>query len=75
MGSFILQIEAETNGRYFSADIFKSIFFDENVWISIKITLKFVSRGPINNIPALFQIMAWHRPCDKPLPETMMVCC
>ena len=28
---------------------------------------------PINNIPALVQIMAWHRPGNKPLPEPMMV--
>ena len=31
----------------------------ENVWISIKISLKFVPKDPINNIPALVQIMAW----------------
>ena len=34
---------------------------------------QFVLMGPINNIPALVQIMAWHRPGDKPLPERMMV--
>ena len=32
-------------------DIFKCIFFNENVWISIQISLKFVPKGPINNIP------------------------
>ena len=36
------------------------IFLDENVWLSIKVSLKFVPKGPINNIPAWFQIMAWH---------------
>ena len=66
-------IEAETNGRHFADDIFKHIFFNENVWISIKISLKFVPKGPINNIPALVQIMAWRRPGDKPLSEPMMV--
>ena len=30
-------------------------------------------QGPINNIPALFQIMAWYRPGYKPLSESMMV--
>ena len=35
--------------------------------------MKFVSKGPINNIPALVQIMAWRRPGDKPLSEQMMV--
>ena len=43
-------------------DIFKCIFLKEYVWISIKMSLKFVPRGPINNIPALFRIMAWCRP-------------
>ena len=39
----ILQhIEAETNGRHFAEDIFKCIFLNENVWIRIKISLKFV---------------------------------
>ena len=46
------------NGRHFADDIFKCIFLNENVWISLKISLKFVPMGPINNIPALVQIMA-----------------
>ena len=54
------------NGRHFTDDIFKRIFFNENVWISIKISLRFVPKGPINNIPALVQIMAWRRSGDKP---------
>ena len=61
------------NGRHFADDIFKCIFSNENVWIPIKISLKFVPTGSINNIPALVQIMAWRRPGDKPLSETMMV--
>ena len=60
------------NGRYFT-DIFKYIFLNENVWIWIKISLKFVPKGPINNIPSLVQIMAWRRPGDKPLSEPVMV--
>ena len=40
------------NGRYFPEDIFKCIFLNENVWISIKLSLKIVHKGPINNIPA-----------------------
>ena len=46
---------------------------NENAWISIKISLKYVSKGPINNIPALVQIMACHQPGNKPLSEPMMV--
>ena len=57
------------NGRHFPDYIFKCIFLNENVLISIKFSLKFIPKGPINNIPALVQIMAWRRPGDKPLPE------
>ena len=54
------------------AVIFQCIFLNENLWISIKISLKFVPKGLINTIPALFQIMAWHRSGDKPLSEPMV---
>ena len=61
------------NGRHFADDIFKCIFLNENVWIPIRNSVKFVPKGPINNIPALVQIMAWRRPGDKPLSEPMVV--
>ena len=61
------------NDRRFPDEIFKWIFLNENVWISINIWLKFVPKGPINNIPALVQIMAWRRSGDKPLSEPIMV--
>ena len=61
------------NGRHFADDTFKRIFLNENVIIAIKISLKFVPEGPMNNISALVQIMAWRRPGDKPLSEPMMV--
>ena len=32
-----------------------------------------VPMGPINTIPALFQIMAWRRPGDKPLYEQILL--
>ena len=60
------------NGRHFTDDTLKRIFMNENARISINISLKFVPKGLINNIPALVQIMAWRRPCDKPLSEPMM---
>ena len=58
---------------HFADDIFKCIFLNKNVWISINISLKFVPMGPIDHIPALVQIMAWRRPGDKPLSEPMMI--
>ena len=60
------------NGRHIAGDIFKCIFMNENAWISLKISLKFVPKFRINNIPALVQIMTWHWPGDKPLSEPMM---
>ena len=50
-----ITLKQKHNGRHFPDDTFKWIFLNENVWISIKISLKFVPRGPINNIPTLVQ--------------------
>ena len=69
----IITLRPRRNGQYFANDIFKRIFFNENVWNSINNSLKFVSKGPINNIPALIQVMTWCGPGDKPLSEPMMV--
>ena len=56
------------NGHHFPC-----IFLDENVWIVVKISLKFDSKGPINNIPALVQTMAWRPPGGKPLSVTAKI--
>ena len=48
-------------------------FMNENVYISIKISLKFVPKGPINNIPVLVKVMAWCWPGNNPFSEPMMV--
>ena len=60
------------NGRCFPDDIFKCIFLNENVWILIKISPKFVPKDTINNIPVFVQLMAWSRTGDKPLSEPMV---
>ena len=70
---FVNTLRPRQNGRHFTDNTFKYIFVNGNVIMSAKISLKFVSKGPINNIPALVQIMAWRRPGDKPLSEPMMV--
>ena len=41
------------NGRHFADDIFRCIFVDEKLCILIKISLKFVPKGPIDNKLAL----------------------
>ena len=46
------------NGHQFHDNISKCIVFNENMYISIDIWLKFVPNGPINNIAGLYQIMA-----------------
>ena len=61
------------NGHHFTDDNWKCLFLNENRWILNAISLKFVSSNPINNIPALVQIMPWRRPGDKSLFEPMMV--
>ena len=66
-------LSSRQNSRHFPDDIFKYIFLNENAWILMKISLEFVPKGPINNIPALVQMMAWRRPGDKPLSEPMIV--
>ena len=61
------------NDRNSTDDSLKLIFLNENLWFLIKISLKLlVPQGPINNIPALVQIIAWRRPGDKPLSEPIM---
>ena len=50
------------NGRHYPDDIWKGIFLNENVWISIKISLNFVGSGLIKCITALVKIMAWRQP-------------
>ena len=60
------------NRRHFAVDVSKCNFLNESAWIPIKISLKFVPEGPINNIPALVQIMAWRRTGNKSLFEAMM---
>ena len=41
------------NGCQFPDDILARIFLNESILISIKISLKFVPDGPVNNIPSL----------------------
>ena len=70
---YINTLRLRQNGHHFPENTFIRIFLNEIVRISIKISLKFVPKGPINKIPALVQIMVWRRPGDKPLSEPMMI--
>ena len=61
------------NGRHFPDDTFRCILLNENIQISIRISLKFVLKSPINNILSLIQIMAWRHPGDKAFSEPMVI--
>ena len=69
----INSLRPRRNGHFNADVIFKCIFLNENVWFPTKMSVKFVPKGPINNILALVQIIAWRRPGDKPLSEPMRV--
>ena len=69
----IITLRPRQNGCHFADDPFKDIFLNETLRISIKMSLNFVPKGPINDIPAMVQIMAWRRRGDKPLSEPMMI--
>ena len=56
----------------FADDVFKCIFMYEKFCISIRISLKFVPWGPIDNNLALVQAMAGRRTGAEPLPEPML---
>ena len=65
-----LTLRLRQNGHYLPDEIFKYIFLNKNVRISINISLKFVVKGTINNITALVQIKLVG---TKPLFEPMMI--
>ena len=60
------------NGHHFTDHIFKCIFLNENIRISIQILLKFVPKGPIDNKQALVEVMACRLFGTKPLPEPIL---
>ena len=47
-------------------------FREWNICILIKISLKFVPKGPIDNNPAFVETMIRRRIGDKPLSEPML---
>ena len=55
-----------------SDNIFKCILLNENDRILTQISLKFVPDRPIDNNPALVEIMAWLLFGAKPLSEPML---
>ena len=66
-------LNTRQDGRHFPDDIFKYILLNENMRLSIKTSLKFAPKGPIDNILTLAHMMVWSRPGDNPLSEPVMV--
>ena len=66
------KLRLRQNDHRYADDNFKCIFFIEKLCILIRISLEVVPKGPISNIPALVQVMAWHQTGNKPLSESMM---
>ena len=63
---YVNSLRPRRNRRLFADYSFKCIFLNENMFISINISLKFIPKGLINYISALVQIMAWRRPDSLP---------
>ena len=59
--STVTTLGLRQNCYHLADDIFKRVFLNENIWIAIKISLKFVPKGAFDNMPALVQTMAWRR--------------
>ena len=57
---------------FLAENIFKYILLNENDTIPIPFSAKFVPRSPIDNKPALVQVLVWRRKGSKLLPEPMM---
>ena len=78
---FINILRLRQNGRHFADGAFKRNFLNEIVRISklkfffffFEISLKFVPKGPIKNMSALVQIIAWSRQGDEPIADPMVV--
>ena len=57
----IKTLRLRQKGHHFANNLFKCIFLNENIIFVIKISLKFISKGSFNNIPALDNGFALNR--------------
>ena len=72
LGNYFNSSPPGQNGHHFADDVFKCICMNEKLCISIRISLEFVPKDPIDNKSALVQVMVWCRIDDKPLPEAIL---
>ena len=70
---WLTQLPLDKKAAILANDNFKRILKKNEIdRIPIWISLKFVLRSPVDNKPALVQVMAWCRRGAKPLPEPML---
>ena len=69
--TFLTHLPLDKMAAILADDRFKCIFLNENDRILNQISLKCVPRSPIDNKPALVQVMAWHPTGNKPFSEPM----
>ena len=67
--SYVNTLRLRQNDRHFADDVFKYIFLNENISILIRISLKFLPMGLIENKWALVQVITWRRSGNTPLSE------
>ena len=66
-------VRPEQNGRHFADGILNYIFLKEICCISIKISLRFVPQGSIDDMSAFVQIMACCQTGNKESSEPLMI--
>ena len=60
------------NGLHLADDLFKYTYMKQKSCVFIRISLKFIPKGPIDNDSALVLVKACRRAGGKPLPEPML---
>ena len=71
-GQHIWYLSLDKIGAILVDDIFNCIFLDETYIILIQFSLQYVLKSPIDNKPALVQVMDRCQTGDKPLPGLLM---
>ena len=72
MSAYLIHLPLDKMATVSQTTYSYAFFMNENICILIRISRKFILKGPIDNKLALVQVMAWRRTGDKPLPEPML---
>ena len=65
--SYVNTLSTEQNGHHFAEDIFKCTSVNKNAW-----KFHWSLWVPLENKPTMVQVMAWCRPGDRPLFESIL---